>query len=230
MIASVHITDVGVRRSLPALARRTPGASTVPGLRQAQLGVAAVLGNGLRKPPQFGRLTLIAFWDDDEALDRFEAESPLAARLAGGFHARLEPLRAHGTWPGLPVDLPKSRNTAYEGPSVVLTLGRLRVRQARPFLKASHEAEVSATRAPGLIWGTALAKPPFVSTCSLWESTGALSSYAYGDADPGHPDAIRSDRSHGGFHHEMAFIRFRPYAIGGHLEGTNPLPEAALTT
>ena len=27
------------------------------------------------------------------------------------------------------------------------------------------------------------------------------------------------------FHHEMAFIRFRPYASTGHLGGRNPLPE-----
>ena len=76
--------------------------------------------------------------------------------------------------------------------------------------------------APGLIWATAMARPPFVATCSLWESTDALSAYAYGGDDPAHPDAIATDRAKP-FHHRSAFIRFRPYASQGSLGGRNPL-------
>jgi hypothetical protein len=73
-----------------------------------------------------------------------------------------------------------------------------------------------------LTWTTGLAKPvSFVATCSLWESTRALSTYAYG-ADPGHPDAITSGDTKP-FHHEQIFIRFRPYASHGELRGKNPL-------
>ena len=38
-----------------------------------------------------------------------------------------------------------------------------------------------------------------------------------------HPVAITRDRAKP-FHHEEAFIRFRPYAVHGNLEGKNPLP------
>ena len=48
----------------------------------------------------------------------------------------------------------------------------------------------------------------------VWESTEALSSYAYGTANPAHPDAIAADRAKP-FHHQEAFIRFRPYASHG---------------
>jgi hypothetical protein len=111
---------------------------------------------------------------------------------------------------------------------LVLTLGRLRATRAPAFFKASAGAEASLLKAPGAIWASALARPPFVSTCSLWESTKALSTYAYGNAEPGHPNAIHADSSSGGFHHQSAFIRFRPFAVRGHLDGRNPLSETAV--
>jgi hypothetical protein len=61
----------------------------------------------------------------------------------------------------------------------------------------------------------------------LWESTRALSTYAYGAGDRRHPDAIDVDAAKP-FHHRSAFVRFRPYATRGSLGGKNPLPERAL--
>jgi len=227
MIASVHIADVGARRSLPALLRRPPDGSTLPGLRQAQVGVCAELGKGIKAPPQFGRLAFVGFWDDEKAIDSFESTRHFGGLFADGFSVRAEPLRAHGSWPGLPDDVPAGRHTEYGGVSLVLTLGRLRATRVPAFFKASARAEASLLKAPGVVWATALARPPFVSTCSLWESTTALSRYAYGNADAGHPDAIHADASSGGFHHQSAFIRFRPFAVSGHLDGRNPLAEMA---
>ena len=40
---------------------------------------------------------------------------------------------------------------------------------------------------------TALARPPFVATCSLWESTRDLATYAYGARQAAHPDAMMFD-------------------------------------
>ena len=228
MIASVHIADVGPLRSLPAMLRRAPRRSTVPGLCQAQIAVCAELGKGIKAPPQLGRLTFIGFWDDEAAIDSFESTHRLGELLGEGFSMRGEPLRAHGSWPGLPEDVPAGRQTDYAGLSLVLTLGRLRAKRAPAFFKASAGAEASLLKAPGVIWATALARPPFVSTCSLWESTKALSTYAYGNAEPGHPNAIHADDASGGFHRQSAFIRFRPFAVRGHLDGRNPLAGTAL--
>jgi hypothetical protein len=227
MIASLHIADVGARRSLPALMRRPPARSTIPGLRQAQVGVCAELGKGIKAPPQFGRIAFIGFWDDERAIDSFEGTHHFAELFADGFSVRGEPLRAHGSWPGLPEAVPASRHTEYKGRSLVITLGRLRAKRAPAFFKASASAEASLMKASGVIWASALARPPFVSTCSLWESTKALSTYAYGNAEPGHPNAIQSDDASGGFHHQSAFIRFRPFAFRGHLDGRNPVAELA---
>ncbi len=220
MLASVHIADVGPATTLRRL-WRTPSA---PGLRHANVAVTAPLGGSIRPSLQAGRLALVAFWEDDRALDRFLADHPMAAALRGGWHARLDPLRAHGTWPGLPDDVPRRRDVDHEGPAAVVTLGRLRLTQAPRFIKTSNKAENRVLGAPGLIWATGMARPPFLATCSLWESTDALSAYAYGPHDPAHPDAIAADRAKP-FHHQEAFIRFRPYGSTGSLAGRNALAE-----
>ena len=174
MIASVHIADVGAPAALVALPR-TPKPAKNPGLRSARLALAAPLTGSLRRAPDFRRLGLVAFWDDDDALDRFLAHDPLAARLGGGWQVRLTPLRAFGSWPGLPTDLPASRAVSDDGPAAVLTLGRLRFSQSVRFVRTSARAEAAVLDADGLTWTTGLGRPPFVATCSLWRSAQALS-------------------------------------------------------
>lgn len=224
MIGSVHVADVGLLASLAAL-RKTPDARELPGLRQANIGVAAPLGAA--KLPT-GRVGLVALWDDDAALDRFLDGHPLARLLSSGWRARLEPLRASGSWPGLPSDTPTTRSTDSEGPVAALTLGRLRISQAARFFRTSARAEASVNKAAGLIWGTALGAPPFVSTFSLWHDTRSMLTYTYGRRDPAHADAVRAEAAEP-FHHQSAFIRFQPYAWEGQLTGKNPLAADALT-
>jgi hypothetical protein len=226
MIASVHVADVGPRRALPALLR-PPRPGAVAGLRHVDIGLTAPLSASVRPSPQLGRIGLVAFWDDDAALDRFLDGHPLAAALARGWRVRLAPLRLWGAWPGVPDDLPRGRAVSAEGPAVVLTLGRLRLTQARRFFRTSARAEGRVVAAPGLVWSTGLARPPFVATCSLWSSAEALTTYAYDRANPEHVDAIAADRARP-FHHRSAFVRFRPYASEGHLDGRNPLAESWL--
>lgn len=223
MIASVHVADVGARRALRIVAR-APRPGAFPGLRHADVGLTAPLRGSVRPSPQLGRVALFAFWDDDASLDLFLAEAPLAGALTGGWRVRLDPLRLWGSWPGVPDDLPRARTVEHEGPAAVLTLGRLRLSQAPRFFRTSGRAERRAVEAPGRIWSTAVARPPFVATCSLWSSTEALATYAYGRREPAHADAVAADRAQP-FHHRSAFIRFRPYASEGRLDGRNPLAE-----
>jgi hypothetical protein len=222
MIASVHIADMAARSAL-TVTRKAPRAGSIAGLRSASVGLAGPLSGKVIPSVQFGRAVLIAFWDDDPAIDRFLAGSPLAERFASGWHARLAPLRAFGTWPGLPGDIPAERHVDHEGPIAVLTLGRPRTSELIRFLRTSAKAAASAVASKGMLWGTGLARPPsFVATCSVWESSRAASTFAYGHSDPGHPDAIATDQAKP-FHHESAFVRFHPYDVQGSLGGKNPL-------
>jgi hypothetical protein len=222
MLASIHVADLGPRRTLPLIAKG-PSAITGPGLRNANLALAARLGGPLPTKTDIGRIALLAMWDDDASLDRFLEDAPIAQTFAGGWHVRLAPLRAHGSWPGLDDDLSKSRRVDGEGPVGVFTMGRAKIPRLPAFLKHSAKAEARVVGAPGLIWATALVRPPFVATCSLWESAEASTAYAYTHGDA-HNDAIAAGRAKP-FHHQEAFVRFRPYASVGYLDGKNPLPD-----
>lgn len=224
MLATVHAVDLGPGTALRTLLR-PPSTEQVPGLRWAQVALLAPLA--MAGPPPVRRVGLFAFWDDDAAVDRFVAEDPVAARFAGGLRARLRPLRAYGAWPGLPDDLTRSRSVPHDGPVVVFTLGRLRLSQGVRFLRASRPAERAAIAHPGMVWGSAAARPPFVATVSIWSDTASDVDYAYGSAPPDHDEAIRAQRRKD-FHRQSAFVRFAPTELAGDLTGTNPLSASDL--
>lgn len=225
MIATVQVADLGRADTLRAVMRR-PKPSATPGLRAADVAVFAPLA--LSGPPPIRRAGLIAFWDAEDAFESFRDDDPIAQRFAGGFQARLRPLRAHGSWPGLAPDIPTSRAVQHDGPAVVLTLGRLRISQAVRFLRASRPAERAAAAHSGLLWGSAAARPPFVATVSIWENAHAAAAYAYRRQQPAHSEAISAQQLKD-FHRQSAFIRCAPIRLEGTLRGPNPLEASEIT-
>src|ERR671916_2801110 len=225
MLGSVHLVDGGVRSSARWL-RRAPVAGETPGLRHAQMVIAAPLG-GVPPAPQLGRFGLVAFWDDEASLDRFLESHPMAEALAGGWGVRLDPLRAgpvaSSHFPGIPDDLPVAPDAAGDGPVAVLTIGRLRLRRAPAFFRTSARAERQVVDASGVLWATGLANVTqrVVSTFSLWRSAAEMRDYATSSGR--HADAIRAENRRS-FHHAGSFVRFRPRAAHGSLTGRNPLP------
>jgi hypothetical protein len=221
----VHLVDGGVRATLDAL-RHTPAPARVAGLRDARTLIAAPLG---RTPPspQLGRRALIAFWADEDSLDAFLEHDPRAGALGHGWSVRLEPLRsvavADGGWPGLAPGVPTGDVGARDEPTVVLTIGHLRLRRAIPFFRASARAERDVVGAPGRLWSTGLANiaQRVVATFSIWDSSTSLRAYATGAG--GHVAAMQ-DQDRRSFHHVASFIRLRPYSAAGSLGGRNPLP------
>lgn len=198
MRASVHLVDGGGGLGL-RLSRRPPDPAKTPGLLEAHVMVAAPLGGSSVPRPQRGRAGMVAFWEDDQAIDGFERDHPLAAVFARGWSVRLEPRRAvpvaSGHFPGVPDDVPGPEAADHDGPAVVLTIGRLRKRRVVPFLRTSARAEAQIAGSPGLLWATALANLPqgIVATFSLWES--ATAPHAYATTTSGHQGAKRSARS-----------------------------------
>ncbi|MEV0375195.1 spheroidene monooxygenase [Streptomyces sp. NPDC050636] len=232
MIVSLHLADIGVR-SACAVLRDRPRPGDTPGLRYAETTLTGGIAAGLPKLRP-GRAALIAAWEDDAALDRFLAEDAPARRLAGGWHVRLQPLRVAGSWSPMPVEIePGPGIDDADGPVAVLTLGRLRLRRAVPFLRANSAASGRAAADPSLVASIALARPPrFVATFSIWRSVTEMSRYAYGTARPEseeapneHKEVIKEHQAEP-FHHEAAFVRFRPYAAQGTLDGREPVAAA----
>jgi len=219
VIVSVHIAERGVRRSLGLLARgRRP--LQAPGLRYAEVAGLVPLASKAPLPPR-GTI-LISSWDDDSALDRFLAEHPI-----DGYHVRMKPTRIVGAWPDMPGLPDEEEEMDPDEPAAVLTLGRPRLLRLGRFARTSRAAEKLAVDHPALLAGTAAARlPRFVATFSLWRSVKEVRDYALGRPDPRHLNAIKADRATP-FHHQSAFIRFRPYTSRGAWGGHDPLAEAA---
>ncbi|MDQ2630319.1 MAG: spheroidene monooxygenase [Actinomycetota bacterium] len=226
MIVSVDIAEVGPRQGLRILAK-PPRVDRIAGLRYAETVFTAPLGTS-RPEPSFGTVALIAAWDDDAALDRF-ASHPLAQELAGGWQARMEPLRVFGSWPGLSGLPERPLPVDDEEPVAVITLGRLKPSRLRPFLRTSAPAERDVLTQPGLLASTGFARlPNLVSTFSLWRTAAGMRDYA-NRRGGSHRAAVAKDRERP-FHRHSAFIRFRPYATRGQcgrfqrLQPPPPLP------
>lgn len=226
MLLSVHICDLDLRTAARVL-RRPPQPAGVPGLTYAETTITAPLGDSLLPSPRFKRVALVAAWESDDAFEAFSASHPLAAQLSPGWQVRLQPLHVYGKWPRLP-GLPEGEIEVDSNEAVaVLTLGRPRLQRLPAFLKASAGAEAEAVTNPDVLALTGLARPPrLVATFSLWRNVEAMRAYARGRSDGGHPTATRADRANP-FHHESAFIRFRPYASRGSWDGRDPLAATA---
>jgi hypothetical protein len=221
MLVSVHIAEVGPRAAAEVLLR-APRPERVPGLTYAETLTTAPLGEPLLPPRRLGPVGMIAAWDDDAALDDFSRTHPVAARLAGGWQVRLEPLRVSGAWAGMPGLPARALPVDDEEPVGILTLGGLRLRRIGAFRRSAAPAEAAALDSPALLAGAGLARlPRLVATFTLWRSAAAMRDYAYGSG-AAHQAAVSADRARP-FHHESAFVRFRPYASRGSWGGRDPL-------
>jgi heme-degrading monooxygenase HmoA len=221
VIASVHLAATGTRRGLRSY-RSALKPAAVPGLTYAEKVLTAPLSSSVLPKPTLAEVGLIASWEDDESLDRFLADPALAGPFASGWHVRMRPVRVYGAWPAMP-GLPQTAIPVEDDePVVVLTLGRPRVSRLHTFLPTSARAEAGLEGARGVLAVTGLAHPPrLVSTFSVWESAAAMRAYAHDNAGA-HMAAVRRDREVG-FHHESAFVRFRPYRSAGSWAGRDPL-------
>jgi hypothetical protein len=222
VIASVHLAATGTRRGLRVFFRGAPDPAAVAGLTYAETVLTAPLSSAVLPRPTAAEVGLIASWEDDEHLDRFLADQRLAGPFAGGWHVRMRPVRVFGAWPAMPGLPEKPIPVDDDEPVAVLTLGRPRITRLHAFLPASARAEAALEGTPGLLASTGLAHPPrLVSTFSLWESAAAMRAYAH-DGAGAHMAAVRGDRA-APFHHESAFVRWRPYRSAGSWNGRDPL-------
>jgi hypothetical protein len=217
MIGSLHVADMSVGAAA-RLIGRPPTTRSVPGLQLAVTGYATPVADSRVPMPRLRRVVSLCLWDREESLDEFLRGHRLARPLASGWRLRLQPVRANGTWPGMPNDLPNTRAAVHEGPAAVLAMARVRPHRFTAFLRSNRPASASATSAPGLLWATGMTRPPQVATISLWDSSKNMAKYAYGRADAGHPQAIAADEA-SSFFTRQAFIRFHPYLSEGSIDG-----------
>jgi hypothetical protein len=115
----------------------------------------------------------------------------------------------------------------HDGAVLVLTLAKTKFSRFIPFFRASQPAEKAVVKAPGNVFSSAVLRPPFISSVSLWESSEAAMDYAFSGDQVGHPEAIAAGRVKP-FHHQQAFIRLAIDEIRGSLAGRNTLPPGSV--
>ncbi len=201
----------------------------MPGVTAGDVVVVARLSEHLLPRPDRHRIGAFAFWNDEEALDRFLERDEAGTLLAAGWQMRMQPTRLVGSWPGLGTLGANEVPMDMDEPVAGLTLGELRPSQLPRFLRASARAERDALDDGTMIASTGLARPPgMVATFSIWQSLAGLRGYIGGAGADGHRRAVQGHAVKP-FHRASAFVRMRPLSVSGEAPWWPGLAGRALT-
>ncbi len=134
----------------------------------------------------------------------------------------LEPIEGHGIWDGKKIfgELPKQTN--YEGIIAVLTRATIRLKRLRSFWEHVDGVASQIQTAPGFIISVGIGEVPLIkqATFSVWENKEVMKTFAYKMQQ--HTEVIRKTRDEHWYSEEM-FVRFKPIASFGSLNGNDPL-------
>lgn len=228
MLHSFHLAQLPATVTARALLRPP---DDVPGLRHAECLAMMRLGSPIVSPErlQLRRLAMFAAWDDAAALDRYLGTDALGRRLAAGWHVRLQYLRRYGEVAALAPLPRRAGDWDQDEPVVAVTLARLRLPELPRFLHWGRPVERLVAGHPAAVFSTAAMRPPRTfSTFSIWTSVREMTSMVHGRRDdvaeaPSHTVAMAEQRRRE-FHHESAFMRFRPLSEHGTWQGRTLLP------
>jgi heme-degrading monooxygenase HmoA len=199
---------------------------TVDGLVLGRvLGTARSTAGGA----DLGRWAFVGVWEDEAALDRFEASHPLAARWretsVERWSARLAPRRSRGRWAGVEpfAGEPFAGGGAAAAGGAVAVLTRATVRPARipAFLRSRRPVDGALQRAPGLLRSLGMGEWPVgrQGTFSVWRDDADVRSFWH---SPLHADVIRRTRQERWYAEEW-FAAFSVLRHTGTWDGADPL-------
>ena len=186
------------------------------------LGTAHFMPRG-RPAPTPRRIAVLAAWEDDGWSD---ALGELCAGAGEHWHVESEVVRAafSASWKGWTPDDAGARPLEPGEPALILISGELRARYVGAFARDAAAAVAHALGHPGYLGGLAITSSPLNTTsCSCWRTYQDARDYAFRPG--GHLAAIQRDRARG-HHRTEYFLRLRPLAECGSLDGAAPLATA----
>jgi len=134
----------------------------------------------------------------------------------------LEPIEGHGSWDGKRIFGELSKQTNYEDIIAVLTRATIRLKRLRNFWRHVDGVASQMYNSSGFIMSLGIAEIPLIkqATFSVWENKEAMKTFAYKMQQ--HTEVIHKTREEHWYSEEM-FIRFKPIASFGSLNGNDPL-------
>ena len=232
MIASFHLTRYPREHASRAISRMAfdrPVLARTDGLRFWRL-LGTARGNAMSLSADLRRWAMFAVWQDEAALDRFLAESPIPAEWRSNgqetWTVRLGYAGGHGQWGGRDPFAGMAAQALAPGQQVaVLTRASIRPRQLARFYRAVPAVDQALARADGCLRAVGIGEWPLArqATFSLWRDTSAVRSFAYEGGT--HAAVITRTRKEGWFGEEC-FARFVPQASAGSWDGADPLATA----
>lgn len=221
---SYHLANPGVLRTLRAL-WSPPRPRKVPGLAYAECLFPMQLGANVLSPRRWkpNQLAMFAAWNNEDALDSFLTTSRLGKVFASGWHVRLEFVRQWGHIAELPpmVVSPGSHDLTLDDPVVAITVARLRLPQARRFVRFGKPVERLVRDNAHATLALAAARPlRTLSTFTVWQSLRAMLAMVHGSSGGGTAHSIAmAERDRKDFHHGFKTLRFRCIAEHGRWRG-----------
>jgi hypothetical protein len=136
----------------------------------------------------------------------------------------LEPIEGHGTWDGKKVFGELLKQPNYDGVIAVLTRATIRLNRLKNFWKHVDGVANQMQSASGFIMSVGIGEIPWIkqATFSVWESKEQMKQFAYKQHH--HTEVIQKTRKENWYSEEM-FIRLKPVASCGSLNGKDPLKE-----
>lgn len=179
------------------------------------------MGHGVAQPGRYHPrlLSMFAFWENEECLDRFLESPPYRIFERDAWHIRLRFYRRWGRYAGLDDATPYTELANPTGPVVGVTFARLKLTETFRFARWGKPVEVQVRDHPGVTRAAVAFRPMRTfSTFSIWRSEQDMLGMVRGrqaEIDgTGHREAMR-ERVRKDFHHQFTTMRFVPLSEHG---------------